>query len=211
MTTVKKVSRQDRAAATRRRMLDAAYDLFCEQGFRATTMETIADRAGVAVQTLYFTFHTKDALLQEVHNRTVLGEEGTPPQRQEWHLAAMAEPDVHRAVEMLVRGNSQILHRVAPMMPVFHSVSADAAGKVFRKGEQRRRDGCRVLADELVAKAPMAPGMTADGVSDLLFVLLGPQTYRSFVIELGWTREQWADWTTHALVRDIFGPNALSR
>jgi len=211
MTTVKKNSRQERAAATRRRMLDAAYDLFCEQGFRATTMETIADRAGVAVQTLYFTFHTKDALLQEVHNRTVLGEEGTPPRRQEWHLAVMAEPDAHRAVAMLVLGNSTILHRVAPMMPVFHSVSADAAGQVFRNGEQRRRDGFHVLAEELGAKAPLAPGMSIDRVSDLLFVLLGPETYRSFVIELGWSRDEWADWTTHALVRDIFGPDLLNR
>ena len=64
MCAVKKISRQERAATTRRRMLDAAYDLFCEQGFRATTMDAIAQRAGVAVQTLYFTFHTKDALLQ---------------------------------------------------------------------------------------------------------------------------------------------------
>ena len=211
MTTVKKISRQERAAATRRRMLDAAYDLFCAQGFRATTMDAIADRAGVAVQTLYFTFHTKDALLQELHNRTVLGEEGTPPPRQEWHLAAMAEPDARRAVAIAVEGISVILQKVAPMMPVFHTVSADAAGEVFRNGEQRRRDGYRVLADDLVTKSPLAPGMTSDRVSDLLFVLLGPETYRSFVIELGWTLEQWVNWTTHALVRDILGPDALNR
>ena len=124
MATVKANSRQERAAGTPRRMLDAAYDLFCELGFRATTMEAIADRAGVAVQTLYFTFHTKvDALLQEVHHRTVLGEENTPPgARQEWYLAAMAEPDAHRAVAMLVQGHLTILQRVAPMMPVFHTV-----------------------------------------------------------------------------------------
>ncbi len=211
MATVKANSRQERAAGTRRRMLDAAYDLFCELGFRATTMEAIAERAGVAVQTLYFTFHTKDSLLQEVHNRAVLGQEGTPPPRQEWYLAALTEPDAHRAVAMLVLGSAAILHRVAPMMPVFHSVAADAAGEVFRRGQQRRRDGCRVLADDLVTKAPPAPGMTSDKVSDLLFVLLGPEVYRSFVIELGWTQEQWADWTTDALVRDIFGADLLNR
>lgn len=41
-------------------------------------MEAIAHRAGVAVQNVYFTFHTKDALLQEVHNRTVLGNDALP-------------------------------------------------------------------------------------------------------------------------------------
>ena len=33
-----KSSRAQKAAATRQRMLDAAYELFCELGFRATTM-----------------------------------------------------------------------------------------------------------------------------------------------------------------------------
>ena len=49
MPGVKKpaMSRQERAALTRSRMLGAAYDLFCEQGFRATTMDSIAERAGV--------------------------------------------------------------------------------------------------------------------------------------------------------------------
>src|SRR6187399_1573894 len=85
MATVKRNSRQERAAGTRRRMLDAAYDLFCDQGFRATTMEAIAERAGVAVQTLYFTFHTKDELLQAVQDRAVLGDDvPTPPHEQPW-------------------------------------------------------------------------------------------------------------------------------
>ena len=95
---VVKHSRAERAAATRQRMLDAAYDLFCELGYRATTMAAIADRAQVAVQTVYFTFHTKDALLQEVHNKTVLGDVPTPPEKQPWYLAAHAQTDSRRAV-----------------------------------------------------------------------------------------------------------------
>ena len=74
-------------------MLDAAYDLFCSDGYRPTTMEAIAERAGVAVQTLYFTFHTKDDLFQEVHERTVLGDENLPPPMQTWYLAAVASED----------------------------------------------------------------------------------------------------------------------
>src|ERR1051325_4765243 len=94
MALVKGQSRREKAAATRRRMLDAAYELFCRDGYRATTMEAIADRAGVAVQTLYFTFHTKDELFQAVHERTVLGDENLPPRMQPWYLAAVAAPDV---------------------------------------------------------------------------------------------------------------------
>src|SRR4051794_41317464 len=85
-------------------MVSAAYDLFGEDGFRATTMEAIAARAGVAVQTLYFTFHTKDELLQAVLDWTVMGDDPTPPPMQPWHLAAMAEADGRRALELFVAG-----------------------------------------------------------------------------------------------------------
>jgi AcrR family transcriptional regulator len=186
-------------------MLMAAFDLFCHQGFRATTMDAIAERAGVAVQTVYFTFHTKDALLQEVHNWTVLGDDATPPEQQEWRLAAQTEPDVQRFLSLIVEGASGILRRVAPMIPVFHAVAGDPAGAVYRHGEDRRRRGYAVLAEEIVQKAPLRPGVSAGHVSDLLFVLLGPEIYRSFVVGLGWTHERWVRWTTTTLLRDLYG------
>lgn len=199
------VSRQERAALTRGRMLDAAYDLFCEQGFRATTMGSIAERAGVAVQTLYFTFHTKDALLQEVHDRTVLGDDPVPPPQQPWHVAAMAEPDGRRALAQIIEGVMTIQARVAPMIPVFQAVSSDAAGRVYRRGEELRRKGYEQLIDGLAAKTPLRPGLTRAKACDLLFVVLEPELYRSLVLECGWSQADWQTWATNALTRDLFG------
>ncbi len=206
MPDVKKstVSRQERAALTRGRMLDAAYDLFCEQGLRATTMGSIAERAGVAVQTLYFTFHTKDALLQEVHDRTVLGDDPVPPSRQAWHIAAMTEPDGRRALARIIEGLLAILARISPMIPVFHAVSADPAGRVFRRGEELRRKGLEQLVDALAAKTPLRPGLTPAKACDLLFVVLGPELYRSLVLECGWSQAEWRTWATSVLTRDLF-------
>lgn len=203
-------SRRERAALTRRRMLDAAYDLFCADGYRATTMDAIADRAGVAVQTLYFTFHTKDELLQEVHDRTVLGHDQVPPPQQAWHIAALAEPDAWRAMALIVEGVATILARVAPMVPVAHAVAGDPAGAMFDRSEQLRREGYTVLVNELVKKAPLVAGMSRPRATDLLLVLLGPEIYRSLVLETGWTRRQWMSWTTDTLTRSFFGtPGAL--
>jgi AcrR family transcriptional regulator len=198
-----KVSRQEKAAATRSRMVDAAYDSFCTLGYRATTMAAIAERAGVAVQTLYFTFHTKDALLQEVHNRTVLGDDGRQPNQQSWFADATAQPKVDRTVSLIVEGVSTILGRVAPLLPVFHAVAADPAGAVFLKGEDRRRRGMRELAGLVLAKPGARTAIEVAAAADLLYVLLGPEIYRSFVIELGWSTQAWVDWTTNALVREL--------
>jgi AcrR family transcriptional regulator len=198
--------RQEKAAATRRRMVGAAYDLFCELGYRATTMAGIAERAGVAVQTLYFTFHTKDELLQEVHKHAVLGDDMRPPSQQSWFVEVAAESDARRAISLVVQASSYILARVAPMLPVFHAAAADAAGAVFRRGEDHRRRDMHDLAQVILGKPGTRKSLGAEEAADLLYVLLGPETYRSFVIDLGWPPEAWVRWTSSTLSRDLCEP-----
>ncbi|WP_049574520.1 TetR/AcrR family transcriptional regulator [Streptomyces sp. SBT349] len=55
-----------RRSATRQRLCDAAVTLIAEQGFTSTTVEQIAERAGVAKGTLYYNFGGKTDLFEEV-------------------------------------------------------------------------------------------------------------------------------------------------
>ena len=55
--------------ARREKILDVAELLFADQGFRATTMESVAAKAGVSKVTLYGYFHDKDVLFGAVANR----------------------------------------------------------------------------------------------------------------------------------------------
>lgn len=49
---------------TRSRILDAALELFSEQGFEGTTLQQIADRLGFTKAALYYHFRSKDDLLE---------------------------------------------------------------------------------------------------------------------------------------------------
>ncbi|MGE0710485.1 MAG: TetR family transcriptional regulator [Planctomycetota bacterium] len=53
----------DRRAASRRKVLEAAAELFRSQGVEATSMDDIAAAAGVARGTLYYNFAGKDELV----------------------------------------------------------------------------------------------------------------------------------------------------
>ena len=55
--------REQNASRARQVMVDAAVTLFLEVGYDATTMEDIAQQAGVGSSTLYRYFDSKDALL----------------------------------------------------------------------------------------------------------------------------------------------------
>ena len=53
-------------SATRRRIVDAAYESFWRSGFGRTSLDGIAARAGITKRTLYAYFRSKDDLLADV-------------------------------------------------------------------------------------------------------------------------------------------------
>ena len=69
-----KISRREKAARTRAAIIEAAHAEFLERGFHGATVVSIAERAGVASQTVYFVFHTKAELISAVIDAAVMGE-----------------------------------------------------------------------------------------------------------------------------------------
>ena len=93
MTGDKTSTRRDRALQTRRKILNAAHEEFLERGYHGATIASIARRAGVANQTVYFVFHTKAELVSAVIDDAVLGpEEPILPERSAWWTDMQAAP-----------------------------------------------------------------------------------------------------------------------
>src|SRR5580765_651871 len=63
--------RSERAEATRRRVVEAASRLFVERGYRAATIESVADAADVSVETIYKRFGNKAGLLKAAREAAV--------------------------------------------------------------------------------------------------------------------------------------------
>lgn len=55
-----------RRRATRQKLYEAAVTLIAQQGFSATTVDEIAERAGVAKGTVYYNFKSKSELFEEL-------------------------------------------------------------------------------------------------------------------------------------------------
>jgi AcrR family transcriptional regulator len=203
-----KLSRRGRAQATHWRIVKAAYELFCEQGYAGTTMAQIAQAAGVAVQTVYFTFHTKAALLSRAYDFAVMGEnEPLPPDRQPWFEAMLAEPDVTLALRLFVTGVGEITRRVTPIYLVAR-VAADGdpdTARVMAFHENWRVDGYRQVVELLHAKAELRPGVDLERATDLLLLVAGMDVYHVLVDGRGWSHEAWVDWAVMAAADQLFG------
>lgn len=59
-------SSSTRRRATRQKLFEAAVTLIAEQGFSSTTVDEIAERAGVAKGTVYYNFASKTVLFEEL-------------------------------------------------------------------------------------------------------------------------------------------------
>jgi AcrR family transcriptional regulator len=206
--TATRPTRRERARATRLRITKAAYTLFCERGFAGTTMVDIAEAAGVAVQTVYFTFHTKSELLSRAYDFAVLGEdEPLPPEKQPWYAKMTAEPNVTKALRHLVEGVGAILRRATPLDTVVRaSAGSDPdTARVRAFHERLRAEGYRALLEILCLKSALRDGVTPERATHLLLLYLG-DIYRVLVHDFGWTHEDWIDWTVATVAEQVFAP-----
>jgi AcrR family transcriptional regulator len=195
-------SRREKAQATRRRIVEAALAAFTERGYAATTVESVAREAHVAVQTVYFTFHTKGDLLQAAYEHVVLGPHNTPPHQATWWRTVEQTPSVTIAVRALVDGTVELLQRAAPL--VWAVLGDPTAREGYDYNEGLRRTGNEQLVRMLAAKHPLRDGLSATRARDVLLVLTGPQLYAQLARDLGWTSDEVADWMNDAVLRELF-------
>jgi AcrR family transcriptional regulator len=207
--------RKERALATRRRVLAAAYRLFCARGYVATTMDAIATEAGVAVQTLYFTFHTKGAILSETLGATITGFDtwANPPAApdtepplnlHDWYERFTEEPDVRAALALFVRNGVESLGRVGPLLAAMHAAGGDPdVAAVIRLGEQRRVDSYREIVRAIATKGRgLRPGLSEDRATDVLLVLFSAETYQALAGR-GWSPADRTRFLTELLAREL--------
>jgi AcrR family transcriptional regulator len=73
----RRLSRAEAQALTRRRVLEAAAEVFGEKGFRGASLTDVADRAGHTIGAVYSNFASKDELFQALmRERLRMAEEG---------------------------------------------------------------------------------------------------------------------------------------
>ena len=199
-------TRADKARANRRRMRAAALNLFVGRGYAATSMQAIADEAGMAVQTLYFTFGTKNALLKEILDIAVAGDDEPVPTLERPRVrATIADLDPVRQLREHARLSREIYERVAPVLQVVASAaSADAdIAELWETNNTQRAIVMEELITALAAKAPLRDGVDTAMAIDIALALQSPEMYHYLTSRRGWNPARWEQWTADALITQL--------
>jgi TetR/AcrR family transcriptional regulator of autoinduction and epiphytic fitness len=203
--------RARKALETRRRVLDAAEVLFTRDGYATTTMTAIAERADVAVQTLYAVFGNKRAILTELIDARVVGDDdaGSLPDREDWR-AMEHEPDPHRQLVLF----AQIATRIGNRSAAINETMAGAAGAdpeiaaIYRQQRQSRYRDERRIARSLARKGALRDGLSETQAADIIWAIGTTRTYRALVSERRWTTDQYEHWLKDLLARALLAEPA---
>lgn len=198
-------TRRERAAATRRRMIAAAIEVFTEAGYAGARMPEIAARAGVAVQTLYLGFHTKAELLQACYEFAVLGPERVPPPDQPFWSEIAAATSGRQALAAFVGGNTAIAERVSAIEEVARAALREPdAVAVVTHNERLRREGYREVVLSLSKRFGLRAELDAERATDILLLLAGPGPFLTLQ-RCGWDVAAYQSWLTDALASQLLG------
>jgi AcrR family transcriptional regulator len=200
--SVKRVSRAEQARATRRRIVDAAAEQFVAHGYGATLLDQVAERAGVAVQTVYFHFGNKRTLLKEALDVAAVGDDDPVPLLERAVVREIqAETDPRRIIERWLEMGRVILDRVVPLMRVVRGATSTDAEVMaqWRTSLEQTRAAHGHLIGLLQARGALRPGLDAERARDIAFVVGGVETFMQYTDICGWSADEWQAHTAAVL------------
>ncbi|MGD9702013.1 MAG: TetR/AcrR family transcriptional regulator [Acidimicrobiia bacterium] len=197
--------RRERSRRTRARIVDAARTLFVDQGYRATTIEAVAERAGVAVQTVYYVFGNKPTVLAAVLDATIAGDvEGVPVLERPWVETLGEEQDAAAAVAHLVEASVAIVARTAPIYEVVRRAAADPeVGALLDDNRRRRRADQRRLIEILWLAGHLRPDLDVDTAADVCYALLNEEVFQLLTTDCGWDVDRFQQWATSLMQQQL--------
>jgi AcrR family transcriptional regulator len=201
--------RTGQASATRLALLQAAGRLFAEQGYVATSIEQIAEAAGVSRATVFTSVGGKPALLKAAYDVALVGDDEpvAMPDRPD-ALRSKAEPDPYRFLAMYAAILTGVHGRIARI----HEAIRGAAGAdpeartVWETIQSERAVGAQHVVELVQQKGRLRPGLDRQEAIDVVWTLIEAGHYLQLVHQRGWTPERFQDWLTDTLRAQLLDP-----
>lgn len=195
--------RQAQARRNRTAMVQAAHQLFLEQGFAATTMPAIAAAAGVSVQTVYKAFGNKPRLAKAVFDVAMAGDDESVAMLQRASLGRVRDaPDAHTKFHLYGEFLAEVAPRHVPVQLVIRdAASSDPdAGAVWAELQAERLRGMTLFARALHDEGHLRPEISTIAARDVLWTYNSAELFQLLVIERGWSPKRYGRWVADALI-----------
>lgn len=189
-------------------MIDAATRLFGEQGYAATSIDQVAEAAGVSRATVFNAVGNKPVLLKTALDIAVVGDDDPValPDRPR-SRAIRAEPDPRKYLSLYAELLTDMAARLAPISEAARSAAgADPdARQLWQEHQAQRLIGAKHVVADLVRKGQLRNGLAKGDAADLVWVLNDPGLYHHLALLRGWTPARFSEWLAATLQEQLLG------
>lgn len=204
------------ARATQAAVIRAAAELFVQHGYAGTTMQQVAERAGVGRATVFTSVRGgKPALLRLARDRALAGDdELVPIPQRSWFIETMAEPDGERLLRRQAGNYRQMLQRAAALeLELQSAAKAHSELQTLAADARRQRAlGARLVVQHVSAKPPgLRAHLTERRAADTLYALTSAGLWQVYSEDCGWSPEEYQHWLADQLVAELIGPARPTR
>jgi AcrR family transcriptional regulator len=184
--------RREAAARTRSAILDAARELFTERGYTATPVTAIAERAGVALDTVYASVGRKPELARLLIEAAISGTgQAVPAEQRDYVRAVRTAPDAAAKIATYAAAVTAIAPRLAPVLGIIQQ-AARAEPELSRLWDQiaeRRAANMRRFVADLATAAPLR--LDRDQAADIVWATNSAEMYQLLVGQRGWSPQRY--------------------
>jgi AcrR family transcriptional regulator len=195
--------RAEQAQQTRSRIVTAAAELFVERGYGRTTLQAIADAAGVSVVSVQLT-GPKGALLLAALEQVAAGSEGFESVTDIPEIADLVQQIT--STEDLIHMTAQYAaasNRRATGLWLALDRAADDDSSVAQTYQQMidrmRTDYQQTFVSRLAALGGGRTDRTRAELADICWAILLPDLYHRLVNQAGWTVDRYTEWLQQTL------------
>ena len=198
--------RADQARQTRKRIVDAGAALFAERGYGATTIDAIAEAAGVSRKTVFDSVGGKANLMKLAYDFAITGDDAPIPLMDRPRIAdLMAE----REPAAMIAGHASLVTEVGSRIAAIYCALEQAAGTdaearaLYQALVRQRRTSMDIPAQLLAEAGAGRPGLSQARAADLLWVYSDPALYDKLVGQQGWSTKQFEEWLRRTLEQQL--------
>jgi AcrR family transcriptional regulator len=201
--------REAQAKATRLSVVDAAARLFIEHGYGATSVDAVAEAAGVGRATVFTSVGGKAALLRAAYDIAIVGDdEPVPLPERPWAQPVREATTQSECLDRYADVIALVGGRVAPIYEAFRGAAATNP-EVRAQWEEIRSDrrvGARNVVSMVTRLGALRSGLDAVTAADIIWIFNDPGLYHQLVLQRGWKPARFRDWASDSMRSQLLDP-----
>ena len=192
--------RSQAAEATRNRVLNAAKTLMGRDGIDRVSIAQIAQKANVAVSTVYALYGSKEGILRGLMKKALFG---PPFQSARAKLEGVTDPV--RLIALTAHVARAIYEGESLELGLLRGASAfsPALRKLEQEFEKMRLEMQEDRVRLLFAQSKQKKGLELEEARRILWMYTSRDIYHMLVHESGWTPDRYQDWLSDTLVNAL--------